>query len=305
MSARSFIAIPLIASACLLATPAFAQLVDDTAASPTSDSAAPEYRPRIMLADDMLSDAAEDEAIDTQHRDSADQPEVADNEPAQFSPSNADAQADEAEKDSVIKGHGLQLGMTFLGMPDSFIDHWFYYHGSTWEDATNMGFSLDYSLRFKRPCEMRFSLSWINAKTGDAYWLQQDQKYQTQLADYVRQNYSIVALEVAAYHIIPIVQDVSVLTELDFYYGGGLWGGVILGSAEKYPIRATCAHESSDITQCPHEPTGSPFLEMPGGIGFVTVTLGFKFTLAEILTIRAEGGFKGYFYGQLGMGVEF
>ena len=105
-----------------------------------------------------------------------------------------------------------------------------------WDGTANMGFSLDYILRFTAPCEMRFSLSWINAKTGDDFWLTNDHKEQLHLADFIRQDYSIVAIEVAAYHIIPIVQNASALTELDFYYGGGLWGGIILGGAEKYAI---------------------------------------------------------------------
>ena len=301
MSIRSLISIPLFASACLLAAPAFAQTVDNPAdAGMQTDES--QYNKVIVPSPTWerlrLAEVEGDGTLQTVPANSQTVAQDVDSSVVVTDP-------DDNDEDKIVKGHGLQLGMTFLGVPDSIIDNWFQYHGSTWDNATNMGFSLDYTLRFVRPCEMRFSLSWVNAKTGDAYWLNADHKNQLQLADYIRQDYSIIALEVAAFHIIPIVQNASALTELDFYYGGGIWGGVVLDSARRYAIRSSCARESSDITSCPHEPTSSEFLEMPGGFGFVTVALGFKFTLVDILTIRAEGGFKGYFFGQLGLGVEF
>ncbi len=307
MSIRSLISIPLFASACLLTAPAFAQSVDNPADAEIQTSKSPSGRYIFLANAEENANSAPTETANTQ-ADSQNE------EVGLFAFGGSDASAGvtdvvtdpaDNDEDKIVKGHGLQLGMTFLGVPDGIIDNWFEYHGSTWDDAVNMGFSLDYTLRFVRPCEMRFSLSWVNAKTGDAYWLNADHKNQHQLADYIQQNFSIIALEVAAFHIIPIVQNASALTELDFYYGGGLWGGVVLGSANRYAIRSSCARESSDITSCPHEPTSSEFLEMPRGFGFVTVTLGFKFTLVDILTIRAEGGFKGYLFGQLGLGVEF
>ncbi len=311
MSIRSILSIPLIASAFLLAAPAFAQQSDDVQNADVSQSST---RPRIILTDedDDASPAVRDD--EGQAADNADNNDVAllpvDPEamPQTDDSSNiavASTVDDDSNSEKIIKGHGLQLGLTFLGVPDSIIDNWFAYHGSMWDGTANMGFSLDYILRFTAPCEMRFSLSWINAKTGDDFWLTNDHKEQLHLADFIRQDYSIVAIEVAAYHIIPIVQNASALTELDFYYGGGLWGGIILGGAEKYAIRSSCAYSAGDIKDCPHEPTSSDFTEMPWGIGFATIALGFKFTLVDILTIRAEGGFKGYFFGQLGMGVEF
>ena len=222
--------------------------------------------------------------------------------PANDTDKKSDADSD---KSKIVKGHGFQLGLTFVHVPDILIDRWFKKHGSMWDGAPNMGFSLDYILRFERPCEMRFSLSWISAKTGDAYWLHQDHKDQPQLADYVIQDYSIVAIEIAAYHVVPIVKNAGGLTEFDFFYGGGIWGGIILGDADRYSIRASCARDNDDFTSCPHEPGKSPFLELPWGIGFANATLGFKFTFVDIMTMRLEGGFKGYIYAQLGLGVEF
>ena len=306
MSIRSLISIPLFASACLLAAPAFAQSVDNPADAEKQSRPEPSWeRFHLVEVEDDLPTQA-----NTAPSETADSQAIVQDDIGLFALGGANSStvvtdSDDSDEDKIVKGHGLQLGMTFLGVPDSIIDNWFQYHGSTWDDTVNMGFSLDYTLRFVRPCEMRFSLSWVNARTGDAYWLNADHKNQLQLADYIHQDYSIIALEVAAFHIIPIVRNASALTELDFYYGGGFWGGVVLDSAKRYAIRSSCARESSDITSCPHEPTSSEFLEMPGGFGFVTVALGFKFTLVDILTIRAEGGFKGYFFGQLGLGVEF
>ncbi len=215
--------------------------------------------------------------------------------------SNEDVADKSATKgDSVVKGHGFQLAMSFVGVPGYILDNWFSEHGNVWQNgAVNMGFSLDYFLRFNAPCEMRFGLSWVNARTGDAYWLDKNYSDKPRLADYVVNNFSIVSLEVTAYHIIPIIEQIA------FYYGGGLWGGIILDDAKSYAIRSRCAESVDDISQCPHEPGSIPLTQMPKGFGFVVVTLGFKFTLWNMMTIRAEGGFKGYFYGQLGLGVEF
>ena len=208
-------------------------------------------------------------------------------------------EADNDDEDSVIAGHGMQLGMSFVGVPSGILGAWFEEHGNTWDDSVNMGFSLDYFLRFKRPCEMRFTLSWVNAKTGDAYWLQNESELMPQLSDYIVQDYSIVALEVAAYHVIPIINEIA------FYYGGGAWLGFTMGDAKSYAIRSSCANSTDDIQSCPHEPGSVKVEGVPPVIGFIMASVGFKFTLFEIMTIRAEGGFKGYFYGQLGLGVQF
>lgn len=212
---------------------------------------------------------------------------------------NVDEDSSDSDEDSLIAGHGMQLGMSFVGVPSGILGAWFEEHGNTWSNSVNMGFSLDYFLRFKRPCEMRFSLSWVNAKTGDAYWLQNAAENQPQLADYIVQNYNVISLEVAAYHIIPIIDEIA------FYYGGGAWFGFTKGDAKAYAIRSSCANSSDDIQSCPHEPGSVKVEGIPPVIGFVMATVGFKFTLFDLMTIRAEGGFKGYFYGQLGLGVEF
>ena len=212
---------------------------------------------------------------------------------------DAKASDDAGSSDDVVKGHGFQLAMTFLGIPDGALDSWFYKHGSTWENSVNMGMSFDYFLRFTAPCELRFSLSWVNLRTGDDYWLPEDYKDRPTLADYVVNDHHAVAIEVAAYHVVQIIDEVA------FYYGGGGWAGFILGDSRSYAIRSTCARQTDDLGTCPHEPGAVPVTGIPDFFGFVVVSLGFKFTLLDIMTIRAEGGFKGYLYGQLGVGIEF
>ena len=204
-----------------------------------------------------------------------------------------------AEENGVVRGHGFQLGMTFISIPDGILDKFFTHHGSMWNDAVNMGMSFDYFLRFQAPCELRFSLSWVNLRTGDDYWLTDEYADRPALADYVVNKYHAVALEVAAYHVVQIIDEIA------FYYGGGGWGGFILGDAWSYAIRSDCAKQADDLGMCPHEPGRVPMTGIPDFFGFVVVTLGFKFTLFDMMTIRAEGGFKGYFYGQLGLGIEF
>lgn len=199
-----------------------------------------------------------------------------------------------------VKGHGFQLAMTFAGIPSGILDAWFSKHGDAWDGVANMGVSLDYFLRFTAPCEMRFSLSWISARTGNAYWLDKDHADNPILADYIVNHIGLVNLEIAAYHIIPIIDEIA------FYYGGGIWGGAVVGDAKSYAIRAKCAENTNgNINACPHEPGSTPVTGIPPVFGFVMATVGFKFTLLDIMTIRAEGGFKGYFYGQLAVGAQF
>ena len=230
--------------------------------------------------------AAEDEEFEAEYEDEA----VSESQPKNYHV---------VDENSPVLGHGMQLGMSFLGVPGSLLDNWFAEHGNTWDGSVNMGFSLDYFLRFKRPCELRFSLSWVNARTGDAYWLDEDHSTRPQLADYITHNYSVLALEVTAYHVVPIIDEIA------FYYGGGGWFGVTMGDAKSYAIRSSCATNTDDISVCPHEPGSVAVEGIPPVFGFVVATVGFKFTLFDMMTIRAEGGFKGYLYGQLGVGVEF
>lgn len=269
--------------ACVLVFAAFFALPSAAFA----DDDAPASSAPIVLTDDD-DDAQDDGAVENE---SAAAVEDKDDEKAEAAKSPAD---------SPVKGHGIQLSMSFLGVPGYIFDHWFSKHGNVWEgDAVNMGFSIDYFLRFKAPCEMRFSLSWANAATGDAYWLDERYSNSPQLADWIVNNHSFISLEIAAYHIVSITDQIA------FYYGGGIWGGLILGDSKSYAIRESCALTSSDISSCPHEPGSVPLTQLPPGFGFVMVTLGFKFTVLDVMTIRAEGGFKGYFYGQVGVGVEF
>ena len=206
------------------------------------------------------------------------------------------------EKESVILGHGLQLGMSFIGIPGSIFGAWFDKYGKMWDGVANMGFSLDYTMRFKIPMELRLSLSWANLRTGNGYWLKSENAEYPELADYIVSSLSTVAIEAAVYHMIPIIDNIS------FYYGGGLWGGVVMGDLNAYAIDHECAVYSNsfgDIDQCSHSPSSHSVKGVPPVLGSLIVTLGFKFTVFDRMTIRTEGGFKGYFYGQLGVGIEF
>ena len=210
-------------------------------------------------------------------------------------------ESDLAQKESVLRGHGLQLTMSLVGIPGYVFDAWFDQHGNMWDGVANMGFSLDYTMRFTFPMELRLSLSWTSLRTGSAFWLETSNTGRPELASYVINTLSTVALEAAVYHMIPITDAIA------FYYGGGLWGGVVLGSLESRAIHPDCADQPffdpGEI--CGHAPSGNNVQGLPPVIGSLIVTLGFKFVLLEHMTIRAEGGFKGYFYGQVGLGVEF
>ena len=271
-------------------------------AQDTTQSAQPEFKfVRVKPDLELLDVDADDIADYQQKRSDANRLQTKTNrnevleEPVTQAPRNYHI----VDENSPILGHGMQLGMSFLGVPGSLLDNWFSEHGNTWDGSVNMGFSLDYFLRFKRPCELRFTLSWVNARTGDAYWLDKDNSDRPQLADYITHDYSVVAVEVAAYHVIPIIDEIA------FYYGGGAWFGATLGSANSYAIRSSCANSAEDISTCAHEPGSVSVDGIPPVFGFVVATVGFKFTLFDMMTIRAEGGFKGYLYGQLGVGVEF
>lgn len=282
-----------IISACALAAflvlPSSAFADDNDNDNPSS--------PVILFDDEQLDaqDADENDVVDESDADD----EIIDleNDADEFS---ADDKNEQPQSESVVKGHGLQLAMSFVGVPGYVLDHWFSEHGNVWDgDAVNMGFALDYFLRFKAPCEMRFSLSWVNAATGDAYWLDKNYSDRPHLADWIENNHSIVSLEIAAYHVVPIIDEIA------FYYGGGFWGGVVLEGSKSYAVRSGCAQNADDLTTCPHEPGSVPMTQVPPVFGFVMATIGFKFTVLDVMTIRAEGGFKGYFYGQVGVGVEF
>ncbi len=215
-----------------------------------------------------------------------------------------EAQPLDHDNDSPIKGHGMGMSLSFVGVPSSLISHWFDKHGDTWDGVANMGFGLDYTMRFVFPMELRLSLSWTSARTGDAYWLIHEDE--PTLADYIENNLSIVAIEAAVYHIVSIADHVSVFDHIDFYYGGGLWGGVLLGEARAHNINGVCASDQADIESCNYSPGYHVVDELPPIFGFVEATVGFKFSfLDDKLTVRAEGGFKGYLYGQLGIGVQF
>lgn len=207
-----------------------------------------------------------------------------------------------SDNERVIRGHGLQLGMSLVGIPGYIFGSWFDKHGNMWDGVANMGFSLDYTMRFTFPMELRLSLSWTSLRTGNAYWLKESNADSPELADYIVNTLSTVAIEAAVYHMIPIIDNIS------FYYGGGLWGGVVLGDLQAYAVDSSCADYTQsfgDIDACGHASSSHAIQGVPPMLGSLIVTLGFKFVVLEKMTIRAEGGFKGYFYGQVGLGVEF
>lgn len=259
---------------------------------------------RILIEDDD-DDVSDDEAADVGGEEEAETDTAASTDMTASADEVAatadlvETAAEEEKPQSVVAGHGMQLAMSFNGVPNAMIDHWFANHGEMWDGVAGMGFALDYFLRFRVPCELRISLSWLNARTGDAYWLDKDHADRPELADYVRNGLSMINLEVAAYHMIDMAKWAA------FYYGGGIWGGVMLGEVESCAIRESCALGNDDWTSCPHVPGSVPVTGIPPVFGFVMVSLGVKFQFLEVMTARVEAGYKGYFYGQLGLGVEF
>lgn len=269
---------------------------------PTTDAAA-ERKTRINLGGDEESDYADDyeaaEADDLEHGNTRHDGQGGNddvNAESSSSPSE-----DSENKRKLL--HNLQLSMSFVDVPSFIIGAWFSKHGNMWDGRANLGVGLDYFLRFVDLLELRIGLNWSDLQTKPAYWLTNKNKDEYQLADYIKQDLSVLALEVAVYGYVDIIPEIS------FYYGGGLWGGVLLGEANAYNIRTSCADEikqnGGNLQSCPHEPGSAPILGLPPVIGFVMATIGFKFTVWETLTLRAEGGFKGYFYGQIGIGAQF
>ena len=167
-------------------------------------------------------------------------------------PTPQDAADSGTTDETIIRGHGFQLGMSFLGVPGYFFNPWFAKHGSTWDGVVNMGVSLDYFLRFQVPCELRFTLSWFNARTGSTYWLDDDHKNAPHLAHYIVNQLSSVNIEIAAYHIVPIIDEIS-------FYTAAVSGAASCWATSKVtpyalPVRsveATSTHAPTNPAACP------------------------------------------------------
>ena len=234
-----------------------------------------------------------DELVETEEVETYDEDEFIEED------ENTEEDADSAREprkyvhDFMVTGH-------FIDVPGFLIEPWFSLHDDMWKGQANMGISFDYVLRVVDLLEFRASIQWNDFSMQGGYWLQKD--YTNNLADWVEQDISSIGIDLEIFGYVQIVPQIS------FYYGGGVWGGALLGKATSYSINSTCANDyapGSPLDNCSHSPTGVPVKGLPPVFGFASVTVGFKFVPVEHFVIRTEGGFKGFFYGSLGMGIEF
>jgi len=92
-------------------------------------------------------------------------------------------------------------------------------------------------------------------------------------------------------------------------YGGGLWGGALIGTLDRANIRSDCGESVSvgtaSLEECPFEPVFIREDGLPPIIGFLNVAVGLRATLSERFVIKAEAVFRGFFFGGLGIGAQF
>lgn len=198
--------------------------------------------------------------------------------------------------------HTIMWGGRIVGVPDGMIDPWFEKHGSHWEGQSNFSFGLDYTLRFVDVLDLNIGVYYTDLSMVPQYWLEVDSKVDS--ADYIKQTLQTVSLEVNVFGIYDFLPNQM----LGIFYGGGLWGGAVFGEVAKANVDPECAQGVADgigsLEYCPYDRTFIPQDGLPPVLGFVNVAAGVRSVLSERFVLRAEAGFRGYFYGGLAMGFQ-
>lgn len=202
-------------------------------------------------------------------------------------------------EDDLTWTHTVTGGARAVYLPSGILDAFFDQHANTWQDGNpNFAFGVDYTLRRVGSWEFNAGAYWTDLSMPDGYWVEKDKDLSA--ADFTRVGLSTIALEAEFFGFWDIIP------ELSWYYGGGIWAGVILGELEKANIDDRCPGiEAGDISGCSNDGFFEPEEGIPPFIGFVSVTTGLRLVLEERFVMKLEGGFNGLLFGGLSMGTQF
>ena len=217
----------------------------------------------------------------------------------------------------------LAFGMNFRGyahvVPSAVLRAFFDQYVSHWSDGPRYVFGGEMLLRMNRSNDIILGVDVADFSTTNGWWL--DNGEPPTSADWGENNMRLVTVAIEWNGITTLTND----GRMQFYYGAGLGAAVRLGEFRKYPINTEClpagstveilgslqrgmpcGDGTSDAVQgdSPEEQRALSTLEnIPAVLPALNITMGFRYLIADVVSIGIEGGFKtAALYGGLEVG---
>lgn len=189
-------------------------------------------------------------------------------------------------------------------------------HSSHWSDGhKNMSYGGEFVWRRGSDFELGFALDYADLSMPGDFWLEKDQD--PQKADWTSVDLRLLSVVFSAYWFW------DVMPWFAPYVGGGIGPGFIMGNITYYqPDRSHICY--SDLGRDPgfappgcFLPSGEPDPEainldrpdiedrVPPIIPVINVTVGARFTIADHLVLKLEGGFYDYFFAGAAVGAQW
>ena len=200
---------------------------------------------------------------------------------------------------------------SWIKVPTFVLDGFFTTHEDMWTGGfANFEYQAEFVIRKPDEYDLVIGLAYANLNTPDGWWLESGDPLRS--TDWGEQTLSLLGLEFAIHWLSEFGED----GEHHLYYGPGIGGAYVLNKFEKYDVDPTCLGgqgDSEDVSLLDNcfDATGNPQTvgpvqledRIPPVIPTLSLTLGYRYIIADTVAIGVEGGLKApYFYAGASLG---
>lgn len=222
-----------------------------------------------------------------------------------------------------VYGRKLGFGMNLVGglhtVPNFLVGAFFERSIPHWEDRAKFFYGGEFVFRFNDRHDLLISVDYANYRTPDGWWLENDKN--ATAAEWVNNDLRALAITIGWNGIVNLDKQ----KRAHFYGGLGLGVTVKFGDFNKAKVRLGCVTPDTDLSvyddlsihgPCPEdngrvlgdqdangEITAWTKENIPAVLPSFVVTAGFRYVIADYVSIAVEGGYKTVaFYGALKVG---
>lgn len=229
-----------------------------------------------------------------------------------------------ADEETTTYGRPFAFGMNAVGglhfVPNFLLDIFLDRSVSHWEDGAKFFYGGEFVFRFDDKNDFIIGIDWADFRTPDGWWLDKDEPMTSM--DWVENDLRALTITLGWNGIAHLDKK----KRAHFYGGIGLGAAIRFGNFNKAELTVGCvdANHASDFfdtatpdTYCPNLPSEQMLLnrdssghitqwereKIPPVLPSLLVNAGFRYMIADTVSIAVEGGFKtAAFYGGLKVG---
>ncbi|MCB9507796.1 MAG: hypothetical protein H6700_09780 [Myxococcales bacterium] len=209
----------------------------------------------------------------------------------------------------------VSLRMRAIDLPGFFLDPFFSQHTNQWtQGVKNFSYGGEFTTSLPRRYDLVVGAEWVNMRTPDGYWLEDGDPVAD--ANWTESNLSLATVDV----MLRWFRNLNRQETFQLTYGVNLGASVVLGEFRKQDLDTAACGDFLDtaeernstnpavLSNC-FDADGNPTVindtvneSIPPVLPVLGVGVGFRYLIADHVSVALEGGFKGYLYGGLNIG---